>query len=125
MKDLASQLKQFRHSTVMQCLISVNEIMGMPRFLNEEIIFIPFFRKHQDNETALTSRVTVSYPDIRIIKYERIIDEKPLQFNPEELALFKTEAIKTDFRYDTEDIPVCIREIYKENIRDDRSKNSL
>ena len=108
----------------MQTLIAVNEQMG---FLCEidGIVFIPFFIG-ENGEYALSSALYCESGNLGIIGFRRYTERVQFGVCKDELLQLRKRIIDKGILYGTDDIPVCIKEIYNEaekEIKYDRSKN--
>lgn len=111
MTDIIKKIKQFRFSMAIQSLVSVNEKMGIPLFVDKNILFVPFYQTIGDKCT-LTSLMYVLYPEMRVVKFEKIFDKYRFALSSQSMIEFKETAIGCEFVYDLSQVPAPLKEIY-------------
>ena len=114
MREWEKELKEIRFLPAMRALIPVHEQMGIPRFVEENIMYIPFL-KVCEGVYMLASKVYLEYPNRNIIRFEKIRNGKRIkQIAEDTLRLFKKQACDCAFCYGLDKIPEQVRFLYDE-----------
>lgn len=127
MNIIAEEVKQFRYAPVLQALIPIEEKMGIPFYMDENTLFLPFYSSVGD-EYALASILFMEYPAFQIVKFEKIRKGNRISMDKEAVLRWKQEAIKAGFQYDMDIIPQCVKHIYlraKEEFDSDKCEDCI
>ena len=110
-----SMVKRFRYLPALMALVSVDEYMGIPRFLSEEILFLPFFTKRGEL-FALSEKIYMEYPSCCIVKYEKVRNHDYRVIPEGSMKLLKRRAEELGFRYAKAEMPESLVEWYDDDL---------
>lgn len=112
MSYIKNEIKLIRYMPSLCALVSPEERMGVPRFLQDGVLYIPFFHI-EDGKYALSAKVYAEYPKVRLIGYKKIRNRIYSDIPARQLSSLMKTAESGGFVYSDGDIPAELKYIYQ------------